>query len=295
MTDTHEEIEELAAEIDRMAQEKPYAANLLQAFGPLLLGQQRWLATMEETTGTFPVDPLRYQSGLSLTQQCRLLLPEDPWQEAGLALAEAIGQGFGQLAQDMQRLAQRIKAEPCECFALCEATDDEGLADKARQLGVEPVALQLFRSQLRRWMLAKKARDMRAGIASLSWQKGYCPICGSLPHLAVIREQGQRWLHCSTCTHQWQFPRLTCPCCDHEDPQETHTLFVVGRQEEFAFTCGKCSRYLLTVNQSGNLCRRSGDLLALGLVHLDYILQEKGLLPMAECAFNTFPQVEVAG
>ena len=289
MTERHQEIEELAAEIDRLATEKPYAASLLQAFGPLFLGQQRWLSHSKGTLGVFPVDPLKYQEGVPLMQQCRLLLPEDPWQEAGASVAEAIGHGFPRFSGDMLRLAQRIKAGQYDCFTLCDAADDnDRLAGEAAQLGIEPVALQLFRRYLTRWMLAKTAQGMTAELASLPWNKGYCPICGSLPHLAIIREHGQRWLQCSTCNHEWRFPRLTCPYCDHEDPQETNTLFIEGNKEEFAFTCVKCSRYLITSNQSGNLRQSHADLLALVLVYLDHILQEKGFLPMAPCAFNTF-------
>lgn len=289
MASTTTETEELAAKIDRLAAEKPHAASLLQAFGPLLLNQDRWLGNRRETTGTFPVDPLKYQGGISLIQQCRLFLPEDPWEDAGGSVADAIGQGFPQFADDMQRLSQQIREKNWDCFTLCDSShDSDQLAGTAQQLGIDPVSLQLFQRYLIKMMLTKKAQDLSEKLASLSWNKGYCPVCGSFPHLAIIREQGQRWLQCPTCSHQWPFSRLACPHCDYEDPHETNYFFIEGDKENTAFTCDKCLKYLLTSKQSGNLRQSHADLIALSLVHLDLILQEKGFLPMAECEWNTF-------
>jgi len=289
MTNITTEVEELAAEIDRLATEKPHAASLLQAFGPLVLNQHRWLRNRQETTRTFPVDPLKYQGGVAMIQQCRLFLPEDPWQEAGTSVASAIGQGFPQFTEDMLRLSHQIMVKKVHCFSLCDAAgDSDQLSGAAQSLGVDPVSLHLFQRYLTRLMLAKRAQDMTTDLASLSWKKGYCPICGSFPHLAILREKGQRWLQCATCSHEWLFSRLACPYCDHEDPQTTNSYFVDEGKENTAFTCGKCQKYLLTSNQSGNLRQTHAELIALCLVHLDLILHEKGFLPMAECEWNTF-------
>lgn len=288
MTSITPKIEELAAEIDRLAAKQPQASSLLQAFGPVFLSQQRWLRSKQERTRTFPVDPVQFQQGISLVQQCRLLLPEDSWQEAGLSVADAIGQGFPKFAQDMQQLSVRIREGAYDGYTFCDAAqDNDQLVHAAQQLGIAPVSLQLFQRYLIRMMLARRAQDMAPELAPLSWKKGYCPICGSFPHLAILREKGQRWLQCSTCSHEWLFSRLSCPHCDHEDPQESNYLFVEGNKEDTAFTCGKCQKYLITSNQSGNLRQSHADLIALSLAHLDLILQELGFLPMAECEWNT--------
>ena len=289
MTDRTNEIEGLTAEIDRLTIAHPHASSLLQAFGPLVLNQHRWLRDRQEKGRIFPVDPLKYQEGISLSQQTRLFLPEDPWQEAGLSVASAIGQGFPQFTGDMLRLSRQIRDEEVDCFALCDATDDsDQIIDEAQTLGIDPVALRLFHRYLTRLMLAKRAQDMPTDFASLSWKKGYCPICGSFPHLAILREKGQRWLQCATCSHEWPFSRLACPYCDHEDPQTTNSYFVDEGKENTAFTCSKCQKYLVTSNQSGNLRQNHAELVALCLAHLDLILQEQGFLPMAECEWNTF-------
>jgi FdhE protein len=289
MTSITPEIKELATEIEQLTTAKPHAASLFRAFGPILLAEHRWLRKMQDSTRIFPVDPLKYHGGIALIQQVQLFLPEDPWQDAGLSVAGAIAQGFPHFSKDMRRLSQQISEEGFDCFALGDSSpDDNQLTEQAEKLGIEPVALQLFQRCLSRLMLKKRAQDMTGQLTSLSWTKGYCPVCGSFPHLAIIREQGQRWLQCSCCSHEWIFPRLKCPQCDHEDPQETNYLFVQGNKEDTAFTCSKCRKYLITSNQSGNLRGSQAELIALSLAHLDLILQDKGFQPMAECEWNTF-------
>ena len=291
MLSDKDDIDVLAAEIEQIRTKSPHLDGLLKAFGPLILAKKRWLNDVREYTRVFPVDPVQYLGGIPLSQQCRIFLPEDPWQSAGLSVAAAISLGFPRLAEVMAALADKFADGTFDCLALmsCPAEPaDAQIAASAAELGVEPQVLLLFQRVLSQFMLSKRARDMAADIASLSWKKGYCPVCGSFPQLAIIKEQGQRWLQCGDCSHEWQFPRLTCPFCEHEDPENTNFLFVEGKKEETAFTCGKCRKYLLTSNRPVEMRKTSADLIALSLAHLDLILQEKGFLPMVRTSWNTF-------
>jgi FdhE protein len=226
----------------------------------------------------------------ALIQQCQDLLDDDRWHDAGLAAAGAIGSGFRDLAGDMDFLADRIRGG-LDCFAVYRSAIDlkpEELRRKARETGIQELSLAVFLRCIGRVMLGIKAAEMATELASLSWAKGYCPVCGSFPHLAIIRDKGQRWLQCPQCNHEWVFPRMTCPYCEHEEPAGTSYLFVEGKKEEMAFTCDKCQRYLVTTDQSGNLRRTNADLIAISLAHFDMLVQDKGFRPMAECEWNTF-------
>ncbi len=291
MASSNDDIETLAGEIERMRTEQPHLDSLLKAFGPLILAKKRWLKDVRGYTMVFPVDPVQYLGGIPLSQQCRLFLPEDPWQSAGLAVAEAIGRGFPHSAGDMAGLADKIADGSFDCFSLMDspaAPDDAQCAARAVGLGMEPQLFQLFLRFLGRFMLSKRAQDMAAELAHLSWKKGCCPVCGSFPHLAIIRDKGQKWLQCPDCSHEWLFPRLACPYCEHEDPEDTNFLFVEGKKEDTAYTCSACRKYLVTSARSGDLRQTPADLIAISLTHLDLILQEQGIRPMAGCEWNTF-------
>lgn len=290
MTGITAEIDSLAQEIEEIKANNPQAASLLQAFGPMLLARSRWLARVRDKEASFSVDALRFQNGVPLIGQCQLLVAGDPWREAGIMTAQAIGQGFPLFNEEMARLSDLLENGRFDPFVLVDTeTSSQDNGDQLmEQLGISRTALDLFQRFLVRLALCAKARDAAPQLAGLTWNKGNCPVCGSLPHLAILREQGQKWLQCPDCSHEWQFPRLTCPACDHEDPQDTNLLFIEGKKHESVFTCNKCRKYLITVELPVALTRTNTDLLALSLVHLDLIMQDKELLPMAECEWNIF-------
>jgi FdhE protein len=291
MANTMHDTEDLAQEIEKLRDAQPHLDNLLSAFGPLLLEKNQWLSDTAADLRTLPIDPLRYAEGIPVNKQYQLFSADDPWGSAGWSVAKAIAQGFPHLRQDMEVLLNRFTEGKYDCISLPFVNGREGefqLVEKAVELGVSPTSLHLFLRVLHRFMLTKKARDMQKELAGHIWKKGYCPVCGAFPHLAILGDNGQRQLQCVDCGHAWPFARLTCPYCEHEDPQNTNIFFIAGKQEDSAFTCDKCRRYLLTANRSASLSHPHADLIAMGLVHLDLILQEKGYGPMAECEWNTF-------
>lgn len=290
MSESNSREEELAADISRLQKERPYLENLFTSFGPILLQRERWLRKRQEAGRTFVVDPVKFTGGITLVQQCHELLEDDRWHDAGLAAAGAIGAGIRDLAGDMDYLADRIRGG-VDCQVLyrsaADLSDDE-LHRRATEIGIKETSLVVFLRCVGRLMLGVRAKEMAGEIDSLDWKKGYCPVCGSFPHLAVIREKGQRWLQCPQCSHEWTFPRMTCPYCEHEDPENSGFLFVEGKKEEMAYTCNTCRRYLITIEQAGSFRRSSADLLAMSLAHLDILVQEQGFEPMAQCEWNMY-------
>lgn len=288
MSESTSREEEMAAEITRLRQERPYLDNLFTSFGPMLLQRERWVNRQDTSGKSCAIDPVRFSGGVALVQQCEDFLDDDRWHEAGRVAAGAIGSGLPDLAGDMEYLGDRIRGG-LDCLDLYRASvdlDGEELRRRAAETGVKETSLVLFLRCLGRLMLSLRREEMAPQIASLSWKKGYCPICGSFPHLAIIREKGQRWLQCPQCSHEWHYPRMTCPYCEHEDPADSGFLFVEGKKEEMAYTCKKCRRYLVTIDQSGNLRRTSADLLAISLAHLDILVQGQDFQPMAQCEWN---------
>ncbi len=285
--------EDLMSEIEQLRIAQPHLENLLKAFGPLLVEKNQWLSDTAVDPRALPIDPLRFAEGIPLNRQHQLFFADDPWGSAGWSAAKAISQGFPHLGQDMEVLLRRFTEGKYHCFSQLFVNNQEAdgqLSEKAAHLAISPTSLHLFLRVLNRFMLSKKARDMQAELAAHPWKKGYCPVCGALPHLAILGDQGQRRLQCADCGHAWPFSRLTCPYCEHEDPQNTNIFFIDGQKEDSAFTCDKCRRYLLTANRSASLGNPHADLIAMSLLHFDVILQEKGYSPMAECEWNSFLQ-----
>jgi FdhE protein len=74
-----------------------------------------------------------------------------------------------------------------------------------------------------------------------------CPLCGSKPHLAVLRPEGdggKRHLACSLCLAEWEYRRIVCPLCDEVDPLK---LPRYSTEEPIAVRvdgCDTCKSYL---------------------------------------------------
>jgi FdhE protein len=293
MANRHLDTEELAAELERLYSTRPHLGTLLRAFGPMIVEKTQWLADTAIDPANIDIDDERLASGIALGQQCQLIAVDAPWGSAGWAVARAIGEGFPKLRSDMEVLLRRFIEKKYDFFGTFLASGDGDDADgqctrQAEEVGISALALHFFVRCLHRFMLAKKSRDVQPFLEGHKWSKGYCPVCGSLPLLAVLGENGRRLLHCADCGHHWPFPRLACPSCDHEDPENSNLLFIDECKEESAYFCDRCRSYLLTANRSTAIAPYHPELVALSMVHLDLILQEKGYSPMARSEWNGF-------
>ena len=111
----------------------------------------------------------------------------------------------------------------------------------------------------------------------------HCPHCGGLPQLAyfaVASEDlttGPRYLVCSRCAAEWQYPRMTCAACGE---QTTARLPIFEDRDQLPGArvdgCESCHRYLLTID-----LRRDAAQVPLvdelAAIPLDLYAKERGL------------------
>ena len=287
---THDNCDALTAEMERLMVERPYLADLLRAFAPLFLAKARWLGRPGRRWPTCPIDGIQFGQGKPLVAQFGLVTPaHDDVVDAAASVAQAMAQGFPKHSAAMLQLSEKLAARDpllAALFVYPAAVPVPELTDLSALLGIEPVALRLLQRCTLELLLSARARDAAQEIAPLSWDKGYCPVCGSFPHLALLRGQGARWLQCPLCSHEWRYPRLRCPYCEHEDPENSGLVFDAAQKEDAAFVCDVCRRYLLTVNCADRLRSPWPAVLSLSLVPLDAALQQQGFSPMVETGWN---------
>jgi FdhE protein len=157
----------------------------------------------------------------------------------------------------------------------------------ALALGTEPLTLKFILGQLLKPFIERLAESYKPLIQNLDWHRGYCPICGSFPELSyLIENEGQRWLRCSLCSHEWRFMRTKCPFCENDDHDKMEFYFVEDRSHERAEICYRCKRYLVSIDLRKCSDEVVLEVAALGMIYLDILAQGKGLLPIAVCAWN---------
>jgi FdhE protein len=109
-----------------------------------------------------------------------------------------------------------------------------------------------------------------------NWLRGYCPVCGSLPYISTLNDQGQRHLLCSFCGYLWLSERLICPFCENSDHQKLHYFYAEGKEAYRADICDNCRQYIKTVDTRKLDYDPDLTVEDIATIHLDILAAEKG-------------------
>lgn len=281
----------LARQIENVLERNPQSRTILEAFEPILqetLRQADGMVCAEIDVAV--LDRGRFRGGVPVTRQTALLLPEDPWEEVARAMIPAIIRGFPGLREELLILKKAIGDGTINLADTCRAQNGEQTIDGwAEALAVRREVIDFLLASAAKPILEKRRRSIDEWLQASGWDKGYCPCCGWFPTIAVIHEKiPQRWLHCSQCGQDWRFSRATCPFCSHEAQSDMPYFFVEGREQETAFICTQCKRYLITLNHLSDMEKHDPDVLAMGMMHLDLLMQQEGFIPMELSVWNVF-------
>ena len=166
---------------------------------------------------------------------------------------------------------------PADLFSSLLAADDGFFEKTAQKLSIDKKTLAfityssikpsvtLCAEQLSTYL----ERDMQA-------KKGYCPICGNLPGLSTLHDDGKRFLHCSFCWHEWISKGVYCPFCDNTDSKALHYFFSEGERDYRIYACDNCKKYLKTVDSRETDRFLYPPLEQVSSLHLDFKAQEMG-------------------
>lgn len=277
MADIHQIIEQA---IERY----PHSKDLLIAFGPVIETQRRLVKDSPVAIQDISnIDKEKIESGVPVIRQIGLVPDDDLLTDIVQAIACAISKGMPALKQAMDLFVKKVAAGKIDVFHFLSGGEQPRTETGER---LDPEAF--IRSAAVRVILEKSAKKI-AETMQLKWEKGYCPVCGEFPSIALIEEEGgKRFLHCSACGFDWQFTRVVCPYCENEAQQGMTYFYVEDKPQESAFICDKCRKYLVTLYRVGRLFDRDLEVSAISLVHLDILMQQKGYQPMVSRVWNSF-------
>lgn len=148
----------------------------------------------------------------------------------------------------------------------------------AKQLEADAKALAFLANESIRPSLCVQAAQVAPYLeADVPWERGICPLCGSLPVLSVIREEGQRFLFCGFCGHEWPTARIYCPFCDNREQKRLYYFFPEEEKDNRVDVCDKCNRYIKTIIEDKIQRPFYPFLEQIGTLHLDMLARERGL------------------
>jgi FdhE protein len=110
----------------------------------------------------------------------------------------------------------------------------------------------------------------------VAWEKGYCPICGNFPGLAVLDHDGRRLLHCNFCWTTWPAKRIFCPFCEKTGGENLHTVYSEDEKDLRVDVCDDCRKYLKAVDSRATERIIYPPMEQIASLHLDINARQKG-------------------
>ena len=279
--------------LDLLMEEAHPLGNVVQAFRELLVERARFKAELRDfpAIGIMAPDPSGFERGNPLSSIDNLIdaIDDALWAAGARRLMPVMENSYPKIREELQIIGNdllegRLNPRSTLKALLAGCADENAAADR---LNVSPQTLTFALGQLAKPVIEKLSYDLRPLVENLSWTKGYCPICGTMPELAFLQEEGgQRWLRCASCSHEWRFTRLVCPFCESDSHESFETYYVEGREHESVEVCLKCKRYVPTIDFRNRPKPIAREVAAMALLHLDLIAQKKDFLPVAVCAWN---------
>jgi FdhE protein len=181
------------------------------------------------------------------------------------------------MAEKVERINEAIAHQRIDLKKLLMGGVKEQKIERvADEFGLDAKVFLFLIQSCTRPSIESGMEQLRSQLDPEIWLKGYCPMCGSLPSLSLLKgEEGKRYLICSYCDYQWRTDRLVCPFCNNKDQQFLQYFCGEGEEAYRIDLCDKCHQYIKTID-----LRTIGEtdplLEDLATLHLDILASQKG-------------------
>lgn len=181
------------------------------------------------------------------------------------------------MLQNIQALEEAIMINALNLREVLKRYSDESyLNNIAKEFDINRAILNFLIHMSIRPSIRANVEKLRDQVDLKNWMRGYCPICGSLPHMSDFKGEGQRYLLCSFCSFQWPGERLRCPFCENSDHDKLHYFYTEGQEVYRVDLCDKCKQYIKTVDSRKLNYEPDLNLEDIATIHLDILASEKG-------------------
>ena len=295
-----EETKRIEKAIHKIEKEIPYLKSVLDAFKEIFIGRTLLKANLSDLPNIriSPPDSFQFFQGVPLLSGEMLSGIVDSWESPVDFMIPYIEKGFPKIKPELKRIRAALKQghlDLKDCMKALLKGQVEKIDEIAFSLQIEPLILRFILDQLMKPFIEKSVESMKSLIQNLAWHKGYCPLCGSFPELSFLRgDEGQRWLRCSLCGHEWRFMRTLCPFCENDDHEKMELYFVEDREHERAELCYQCNRYIVNIDMRKCSEEVVTEVAAIGMLYLDILVQGKAFLPVALSAWNMVAKGDIS-
>ena len=166
--------------------------------------------------------------------------------------------GAGDVARHVMESFQSGRINRASLLRSSLARDQKAIHQGATQMSLSPdlvwlvgeLATSPFAFLLQRALFGGGVEgDRQEGVvqsALVSWDRGYCPACGSWPALAEY-VSGVRSLRCSFCAAAWEMLSYRCVYCGEEGAGFVTSAPDTEQPQRLLELCGQCGGYTKAV------------------------------------------------
>lgn len=275
-------VEQIRKAARMLSQMRPAYAAMLAFYADVFVAQ-------EKAKGGIALVPIQLSSETLQTrrrEQSALVEPSDFRIDAAagepllIQLCDIIvahGTKIQAAAQTVRETVAANHLNPSTLFAAVLHHQDATIRAAADDIGVNSQALAFLAYNAIQPSLALGAEQLATYLDHEAvWSKGFCPVCGSQPALAILGLEGQRELHCRYCRHAWRAPRLFCAFCENSQSKSLHYFFAENEKDLRVDVCERCKRYLKSVDRREAARPLIPALEQIASLHLDLIATDKG-------------------
>jgi len=300
--DAEQEIQRLVAVI---LGKRPLLAGLVQPVAALFAEKARVASGLQDDLDPvrFEVSGVRLSEGIPILAGISLSFLKPALDRAFTALVPAAKTLFPAVGPYIDRMEIAQRNGSIDLSHLSEEYLGGGLKgfrDAPQTSEVDRHGLGFVVNLVLSTVLQPLAASLSAQMEQIHWDRGYCPVCGSLPSISYLSKAecssseflvgggGQRYLHCAMCGQDWRVRRHLCAACERDDTDEHLYFHVPDAVGERVDICRHCSHYLPCIDLREVDILSHLDILSVGLAHLDMLAQEKGFSPLVRTPWNTF-------
>ena len=155
-------------------------------------------------------------------------------------------------SDDAERITKALRSKEIdllELFKHAGSENGEYVSALSKKLSVKEDVLLFLAKNSVKPIYEAYAEELKKYVDQERWWKNCCPICGSEPYLAEFKEDGARFLVCSSCGCEWRFNRLKCPFCENENHEKLRYFYSEKEGRAYRIdVCEQCKRYIKTID-----------------------------------------------
>lgn len=273
--------EKIKKRVDSILRERPSHKGILQFFKEVVTEQQKIRQKVKITPVEIDKEGIkaRFMEGFPLVEKRALTLDIPSATRLFRRLCKVLG-GNKKASSAAERINQALRKKEIdllELFKQANSENGEYITALSKKLMVNEDMLSFLARNSIKPIFEAYADELKNYVDQEIWWRGYCPICGSEPFLAEFKEEGARFLVCSSCSYEWRFKRVECPFCENDDYEKLRYFYTEKEGRAYRVdVCEKCKKYIKTID-THELGEEVIPIIEdIGTLHLDILAQKEG-------------------